>query len=70
MFACRWHDGADLAEGSFDGLAARGSDTDSRSNSSVGGEGSSSAGTGTAALTTRRGFSRLKVFGGAMKVGN
>lgn len=64
---------ADLADGLFDGLAARGSsDTDSRSNSSsVGGDGSSSASTSasaaSAAVTRRRGFSRLKVFG-AMKV--
>lgn len=55
---------ADLTEGLFEGLVGRSSDTDSRSNSSVGGDGSSS--TGTAALR-KRGFSRLKVFG-AMKV--
>eukprot|EP00752_Nemacystus_decipiens_P018771 g16830.t1 len=51
---------SDPAEGSFDGLAVRSSDTDSRSNSSVGGDGSA------AATTRRTGFSRLKVFG-AMK---
>lgn len=48
-------------------LAARSSNTDSRINSSVSGDGSCSTGTGTTAATRRRGFSRLKVFG-AMKV--